>query len=108
VLNPSVEGLIADYRKRLQDAPEDPDLHYNLALAYRVEGSFELAIQELLIVTHLIPDFAEAFYQLGLLYRQIGDIEKAREAFQEAAMLDPDRRYSTALHRLGNGEESAT
>ncbi|MCC6442009.1 MAG: tetratricopeptide repeat protein [Armatimonadetes bacterium] len=96
--NPSLEGLIADFRSRLPDAPQNADLHYNLALAYSRQGSLGLAIEEMKIVIRLSPDFAEAFYQLGLLYRQSGGREEARAAFRQAIEIEADPRYSVFLN----------
>ena len=56
--------------------------------------------------------FVNAFYNLGLVYRQRQDLDLAGEAFQRALKLNPDMlnaRYNLALvyYELKQDDESA-
>lgn len=55
-----------------------------LELPERAEGRFELAMEE-------FPKYADAHYQLGLLYKANGDIEKALERFRSVVLIDAER-----------------
>ena len=62
-------------------------------------ASAETAVPELTMAVGLMPDHAPTFYQLGIAYRQMGDLGEAREAFEETVELDPE--HGRAHYRLG-------
>ena len=50
-------------------------------------GKFTQARQELETAVRLRPTLSPAFYQLGAVYRHLGDEAKAREAFKKFEVL---------------------
>lgn len=64
-----------------------------LASLYRERGEHEMAIETHLQAITIMPkvsdkcNLAKAYYQLGLTYQRIGDINKSIESFQQAMML---------------------
>ncbi|MBC7327847.1 tetratricopeptide repeat protein, partial [bacterium] len=63
----ALDRMIDDFRRRLEDNPKNPDVYYNLALAYSMKGEEEMAIIQLKNVIALDPSFSDAFLLLGKL-----------------------------------------
>ncbi len=51
-------------------------------------GYFEKAIQ-------MKPDFAEAYYDLGMVYQQRGDVARAVESYEKALEIDPELAHAS-------------
>lgn len=66
-------------------APENPDAALRLALFDRDHGALSQAEQELQAVQKRFPDSAEASYQLGTLYLNLGRTEEAAAPLLAAA-----------------------
>ena len=60
-------------------SPNDPEVHYNLASAYKNKGLYDEAIEEYRKVTVLNPKFAPAYYNLGNGYFQQEKLDAAIE-----------------------------
>ncbi len=71
-------------RRRIQEDPDDATAHFDLGSLYYVHRRYEDAVQELTRATELAPDYADAYYILGLAYAQLGQIDRARRAFEIA------------------------
>lgn len=75
-----------------------PAIHGKIASQMQDQGDFRNAIREYHIVLHADPDRrtqAYTYANLGVIYRQLGDYKKAREASEQALRLDPDAVYKT-------------
>lgn len=68
-----------------------PQASYNLALIYMERGQNRAALKELEDLVERVPKYAHAHYELARLYLRMGDREKARKHFTEAAALAPDQ-----------------
>ena len=64
----AVAQMIEDARQAILSNPDDVSARYNLAIAYKLGGMDDLALQELSRVAELQPDFVDVHYELGLLY----------------------------------------
>ena len=96
-------------RKAVELDPENPNTHYNLAVAYGIiliddleideiwedhtdeEELFELAINGYLRVIELDPEFIEAYNNLGTLYAIRGWHKEAKEIWEKSLELDPNQ-----------------
>ena len=85
----ALSRLAAEYQRKLADKPNDPDLRYNLAIAYRKLGLLARARDELYKVIGLSPDFPDAYFDLVEVLCDLGDIEGARRVFEEASTRFP-------------------
>lgn len=95
----ALSRLAQEYQRKLADRPNDPDLRYNLAIAYRRLGFLDRAKEELHKVIGLSPDFPDAYFDLVEVLCDLGDIEGARRVLREAAVKFP------AHERLGRARE---
>ena len=101
VHSPAVAAMIHDARQALASNPDDASARYNLAIAYKLGGTDDMALQELGRVAELQPDFADVHYELGLLYAKRGRKQEAISALTRARDLDPgDDRAPRLLAKL--------
>ncbi|WP_163526363.1 rhomboid family intramembrane serine protease [Halobacillus ihumii] len=73
------------------------ELLFNRSYAYTKTEQYAKAVEDLVRVTDLDPEFAEAHYNLALLYRQAGKAEKAETLANKAARLKPEREQFQKL-----------
>lgn len=97
----AVEDMVLEYRNRLNQAPEDNDTRYSLALAYLYAGRWERAEEELQVVVEALPDFADAHARLAVCRARAGKPGAALEAARAALKLTPgSARYQGLVERL--------
>ena len=92
-------------------APGQAGFHYALALALNETGEFSRMVQELELAVKCNPQFALAWYNLGLARSGQGDDPGALQALVQAESADPsDPRApyarATVLVRMGKLEEA--
>jgi tetratricopeptide (TPR) repeat protein len=97
----ALDRMIQDARRSVDTNPSDASARHNLALAYKLGGMEELALQEFARVAELQPDFGDAHYEIGLLHARAGRIEAAAAALRQALEIEPDHtRAQQLLARL--------
>lgn len=105
------EGMQAYHAGRYADAisylsrattldPDVFDTYFYLAAAYTSLKRYHEAIEAMDAARKLRPGSAPAYYNLGTLHQQIGDLEKARTYYEEALqrsqtdpLLDSSRQF---------------
>ncbi len=106
---------IAAYERLLEAAPEDPELHFNLAGLYENTGALDEAYAELDSVLRYDPNYVEALYSMGRVEVRRGNAQAALTHFNQALGLTLDNDESRArilngigntYRRLGEGEEA--
>jgi len=93
----TIDRMIEDYRRRLDQKPQDADARFNLALAYKHKRLDELAIAELERLRDQGVEFADLEYELGALYLRRRQSEQALQAAQRALAIEPDHRAAKQL-----------
>jgi len=88
------KALIAEKRyaaaiAALQNAPPDEVLQLNLAVAYSKNNNLDEALKTVLAICKEHPSYAQAQFNLGVVYTQQERYSEAAQAFQEALRLDP-------------------
>jgi Flp pilus assembly protein TadD len=63
--------------------------HNNLGHVYMLQGRFYLAAWEFEYANRLMPDRVEPLVNLGLVYEQVGRLERAHEFYRAAQALAP-------------------
>jgi tetratricopeptide (TPR) repeat protein len=101
------DSALEDYRKVLALAPSRPGIHYRLGRVYLArarppmsEADAETkAAREFEEELRVDPTNADAAYELGEIRRKAGDLDKARELFQQAVEHYPE--FEEGLVGLG-------
>ena len=72
IVGGGIMGVGLLYHLALEHSPDDPVLHFNLALALEDTRGADAAIQHYERALVLDPDFADAHYNVAGLYEQCG------------------------------------
>jgi len=100
----ALDRMIQDARRAVDNNPGDASARFNLALACKLGGMGDLALQEFGRVAQMQPDYGDAYYEIGLLHAKAGRVEEARAALQRALEVEPDHAHAgKLLDRLGEG-----
>ena len=126
VTAPTSDGLVEAFATALKTAPnqlssientqaevnkaKDATVFYQWALILITLGRGTSAMAALQRATDLMPDYAEAHYQLALVFARRGDYKKARKEFQKADSnkVSPQviQDWGTTLLKEGRKEEA--
>ena len=82
--------------RALGNTPDSPDLHFDLATAYRHLGRYEAALAEYQEAVRLSPTNIDARYWLGRTYILTGDLLAATEECLAMEEIAPDRAADLA------------
>ena len=80
---------IALYRRALEVAPSDWQVHNNLALAYKLRRQWAKAAEHFRAAVRLLPGSAELHTSLGSMLGNHGDLDGAIAEFHEALRIEP-------------------
>lgn len=101
----AVEAMIEDARQALSQDPDDASARYNLAIAYKLGGMEDLALEELGRVADIQPDFVDVHYEMAVLRAKLNQREQAIAAAKKALDLEPGhdraRRLLARLQQAG-------
>lgn len=86
-------------------------IRLELAANYYQQGNFNVALDELRHALELDPGYAAVYGVLGLVYRDLGDLDRAEDSFQRGLQLapaDPDlnNNYGWFLCQTGRERKS--
>ena len=75
------------YKEFLKDNPDDPLVHFSLALLYLDENRLEAAIEALETTIQLQPDYMAAFWKLANAYEGMQETGKAVQTYEQTLQL---------------------
>jgi metalloendopeptidase OMA1, mitochondrial len=78
-----------DARSAWKKAPHVKEAQLSLGVDAYEGGDLDEAVKRLSGAAALDASYQAAYYQLGLVYKEQGDSQKARAAWQKAAAIDP-------------------
>jgi tetratricopeptide (TPR) repeat protein len=86
-----VKGLAAEFQKMKAAEPGDLNEHTLNAIGYELlqKGMAQEAVSVFALNVELFPEYANGFDSLGEVWLKIGDVDKARKAYEKALELDP-------------------
>ncbi|OHA00288.1 MAG: hypothetical protein A3C11_00760 [Candidatus Sungbacteria bacterium RIFCSPHIGHO2_02_FULL_49_12] len=95
----ALENARVELKKSVQLKPDYPQANYLMAQVLIRQGNLAGAIQSVETVQQLAPSDIGVAFQLGVLYYQAGDFEKAEAQFARAVSFNAS--YSNARYFLG-------
>jgi len=84
------EELVEAWQQMVDENPDDPDAHYNLAVALSDVGRSDEAVREYQETIRLDPNYLPALYNLGNHWVHSQRYEEAIELFNRAILVDGD------------------
>ncbi len=69
-------------------------------LDFQNDDKFEKAEQEFKRALEINPDYSDAYYYLGVLYKIQGDTEKATESYEKALEIEPTNSRARYMLKL--------
>ncbi len=90
----------AAYRSAIDDSPQSPFLHRELAEVERRAGNLEAAMPAARRASELDPDDPRAHVVLGEIYEAQGEYARAAEAFTAAVSIQPDEALDERIEAL--------
>src|SRR5258708_21305426 len=102
---------IAAYQKAADFAPENIDVHLNLANAFLLAGNSQAAITECQSALNLDHNSAAAYYLMGCTWLRLNQAEAAAQALQQSQKIDPavtplNFQLGLAQEQLGHIEDA--
>lgn len=95
-----LDGAIVLLGSLLDKNPKDTNALYFIGLSYAGKKMCKEAVAALTQVTEQTSRLPGAYFELGVCYRQLGDLPKALEAYQKHLNLEPanaDSAYNSGL-----------
>lgn len=78
---------IEDYKREVALRPKFSHGYYGLGISYFAQGDYPNALAALDKTIALDPDYIRAYYGRGLIYRELKQLESARENFRKSCKL---------------------
>ena len=89
-------------REARDKEPKNPDYLDTLGWVYYLQGSYDLALEQLQESVKLNPNNALTSYHLGWAYYETGQFESARKMMEKALALNPEfKGAEKAMNFLG-------
>ncbi|MFO8033530.1 MAG: tetratricopeptide repeat protein [Desulfohalobiaceae bacterium] len=104
------QEAIEQYQKARQVAPDDPQILYNMGMAYAQGKSFDKASSCIDMALHsnrqMFAGNAAASFNIGMIYRHAGKIDKAIEYLRTCLEHEPKHKQAmAALKQLENHKQ---
>ncbi len=91
-----LEGAVAMLEVRLEEAPEDDELLYNIGVLYGEAKQFDEALRYMQLALDVNPENASALNYIGYTWAERGEnLDEAEGLIQRALVIRPDDGYIT-------------
>jgi len=94
-----------DFEAAAEKAPNDIRVQRQLGMHYEQLNDWENAKDVYLRILSQNPLNPDAHFYLGNMYQNMGDMNKARQSYEETLALDPNHRATLAVLAGGDGAE---
>ena len=96
---------INQLKKFLEDSPDDPFIHYGLALEFQ-KSDTELALKKFDELLEKFPEYLPTYYHAAHLFWESELFEKADETFARGIQLARDLDDKNTLRELENAYQN--
>ena len=91
------EGFLTPW---IQEAPDDPEIHYLYGRALFYLGKLKPAVQHLTRATELDPGYVDAYFELGGVYMKLKWFKKAEKVLTRFIQLRPNEPRADSVRKL--------
>jgi len=100
----NIQYAVVEYRQvlrlgRFDDKMKEVDIRSKLAKLYKRRKAFDEARKEFLLLTKIDPSNFENYYELGIIFYNMGVLEKAIGFFRKCVQINP--KLDMAFYYLG-------
>ena len=95
------------YTRAIELNPANADAHVNLGRLLQLEGNLKRAKRHYELALEAVSDPQRAYYNVGTVYDELNDVEKAAEYYLLAPEV-PDAHYNLSRIYESQGDELAT
>ncbi len=100
-----MKSRIQEIIEMINNDPDDPFLHYALALEYMKGDQIDEAGKKLSHLLSAFADYLPVYYQAAHFYYYHGDTEKAKETFEQGIRLAEKQSEDKTLKELRSAYE---
>jgi type IV pilus assembly protein PilF len=94
-------GALKELLEADKNAPNDPEINYNLGIAYLGRGLRDMAMERFQKAVSLKENYSEAYNYMGAIYMSMGQWQKAIESFDKALANHLYMTPALALYNSG-------
>ena len=95
----NLDAALSDFLKaRELSISENPDLLNEIGVVCLKQQNYDEAIEYLIKILKINPDYYLAYYNLGIAYKELGDYEQSILNLRKALEIEPD--YEPAVNYL--------
>ena len=98
--NGKIEEAINTIKELNESYPNVPLLFNLLGACYQSLSNFDAALQMFQTATKLKPDYAEAYFNQGVVFKHLSKLDESIKAYKKTIALNPN--YPDAHNNLGN------
>jgi tetratricopeptide (TPR) repeat protein len=98
--NGKIQEALIDIEVLVKDFPNSPILYNIRASCYKANGQMDASIKDYKKAITLKPDYAEAYYNLGVTLREVGQIDAALKSYEKSLAIKHE--YPGAHNNIGN------
>ena len=98
--NGKIEEAINTIKELNESYPNVPLLFNLLGACYQSLSNFDAAMQMFQTATKLKPDYAEAYFNQGVVFKHLSKLDESIKAYKKTIALNPN--YPDAHNNLGN------
>ena len=98
--NGQIQEALVDIEALVKDFPNSPILYNIRASCYKANAQMDASVKDYEKAITLKPDYAEAYYNLGVTLRELGQIDAALKSYEKALAIKHE--YPGAHNNLGN------
>jgi len=98
--NSQIQEALVKIEALVKDFPNSPILYNIRASCYKANGQIDASIKDYEKAVTLKPDYAEAYYNLGITLRELGQLDAALNSYEKALAIKHE--YPEAHNNLGS------
>jgi tetratricopeptide (TPR) repeat protein len=98
--NNQIQEALVDIEALVKDFPNSPILYNIRASCYKANRQMDASIKDYEKAITIKPDYAEAYYNLGVTLQEVGQIDTALKSYEKALAIKHE--YPLAHNNLGN------